>query len=95
MAERIGRRSRLQPSPGSVTLAAMTHYTRADLHMADRHIAEGEAHVGRQQELITRLRGQALPTEEAEKLLGIFDSAMVQHRVHRAAIIKALEACGL
>ena len=73
----------------------MTHYTQADVDMADRHIAEGEQHIVRQDELLSRLRMQCLPTEEAEKLLAILNSTMVGHRTHRAAIIEALKAAGL
>jgi len=34
----------------------MTHYTLADLDMADRHIAEGEGHIARQEVLMMGLR---------------------------------------
>lgn len=71
---------------------AMTHYTQADVEMADRHIAEGEQHILRQEELITRLRMQSLQTGEAEKLLAVFNSTMAEHRAHRAAIKEALRA---
>jgi len=70
----------------------MTHYTQADVDMADRHIAEGERHIAQQEELLTRLRMQAHPTEEAENLLDLFNSTMVEHRAHRAAIVEALKA---
>ena len=72
----------------------MTHYTQADVDMADRHIAEGERHIVQQEELVTRLRMQALPTEEAENLLDLFNSTMVEHHAHRAAILEALNASG-
>ncbi|MBB5712521.1 hypothetical protein [Sphingomonas xinjiangensis] len=70
----------------------MTQYTQADVDMADRHIAQGERHIAQQEELITRLRVQAHSTQEAENLLALFNSTMVEHRAHRAAIIEALEA---
>lgn len=70
----------------------MTHYTQSDVDMADRHIAEGERHIAQQEVLLTRLCGLALPTEEAEELLETLNATMIEHRAHRAAIIKALEA---
>lgn len=73
----------------------MTHYTQADLEMADRHIAEGECHIVQQEALITRLRMHALSTEEAEKLLALFNSTQTGHRAHRVAIAAALEADAL
>lgn len=69
----------------------MTHYTAADLAMADRHIAEGEAHIIRQEELLTSLRRDGLPTGEAETLLRLFNETQVEHRVHRNAIASALD----
>jgi len=57
----------------------MTHYTRADLEMADRHIEEGERHIVNQEILITKLRLQDLPVEEAEALLAILNSTQVEH----------------
>ena len=76
-------------------LEKMTQYTHADLEMADRHIALGEQHIAGQEVLLTRLRMQASPTEEAEDLLSIFNATQVEHRTHRAAIVAALEAAGV
>jgi len=73
----------------------MTHYTRADLDMADRHIEEGERHIVNQEILITKLRFQDLPVEEAEALLAILNSTQVEHHAHRHAIAEALKANGL
>ena len=78
-----------------IHIVVVTHYTQADVDMADRHIAEGEQHIVRQEELLSRLRMQSLPTSEAEKLLAIFNATMVEHRTHRVAIIEALKADGL
>ena len=72
-------------------IVGMTHYTRADLDMADRHIAEGECHIAQQEGIVTRLRALSLPAESAEKLLGLYNSIMVEHRIHRAAIADALD----
>lgn len=72
----------------------MTHYTRADLETAERHVAQGEQHVARQEELLTVMRTRAQPTESAEALLTLFNSTLVEHRAHRDAIAKALDARG-
>lgn len=71
----------------------MTHYTRADLEMADRHIAESERHILDQEALLT-LRTQAAPTGEAEKASALFKSTQTEHLAHRTAIAAALKACG-
>ena len=73
----------------------MTHYTRADLEMADRHILQGEHHIVQQEELLTRLRAQGQATDSAEALLALFNSTLAEHRAHRGAIAEALEAHGL
>lgn len=72
----------------------MTHYTAADLAMADRHIAEGEAHIVEQEQRLTDLEMQGLPTKEAERLLTLLNETQVEHRNHREAIATALEAAG-
>ena len=69
----------------------MTQYTVSDLAMADRHIAEGEAHIVRQEKLLTVLRLRNQPIEEAETLLRLFNETQAEHRAHREAIAKALE----
>ena len=72
----------------------MTHYTRADLEMADRHIAQGERHIVQQEQLVTSLRLKQLPTAAAEAQLVTLNATLVQHRAHRAAIAEALNATG-
>jgi len=72
----------------------MTHYTRADLDMADRHIAEGEAHILRQEKIVTRLHSNGAPTGEAENLLRLLNETQAEHRRHRRAIVEALEGTG-
>lgn len=62
-------------------------HTETDLQMADRHIAEGERHVVQQEELITRLRAQGLPTGQAEEFLAEFQSTLNRHRAHRATMV--------
>ena len=73
----------------------MTHYTRADLDMADRHIAQGEGHILRQEALLTGMRSRGQSVDSAETLLALFNSTQISHITHRAAIARALEAEGL
>ena len=72
-------------------LYGVTHYTAADLAIADRHIAEGEAHILRQEELLSSLLRDGLPTAEAEARLRLFNETQVEHRAHRDAIASALD----
>jgi hypothetical protein len=65
-------------------------YSAADLQMIDDHIAQGERHVVRQEELITRLRSHGLPTDAAEQLLVDFRLLLQQHWEHRALVAKDL-----
>lgn len=73
----------------------MTHYTQADVEMADRHIAEGEVHIANQKALLARLRLQSLPTEDAENMLDLLNSIMVEHYAHRTAILVALGSASI
>jgi hypothetical protein len=59
--------------------------------MIDDHIAQGERHVIRQEELITRLRSLGLPTEAAEQLLVDFRTLLQQHWDHRALVVSDLD----
>jgi hypothetical protein len=67
-------------------------YTAADLQMIDDHIAQGERHVIRQEELITRLRERGLPTAAAEELLADFRALLHQHWEHRTLVANELGA---
>jgi hypothetical protein len=58
-------------------------FSSADLRMVDDHIAQGERHVTRQEELIAWLKSRGHPTETAEQLLVEFQSTLMQHRAHR------------
>lgn len=69
----------------------MTQYTRADLALADRHIAEGGQRIARQEILLASLYLNGSPTTEAEKLLRLLNEAQVGHSKHRDAIAAALE----
>lgn len=68
----------------------MTHYTQADLAMAERHIAQGELHIVRQEELLTGLQARRHSTAAAEALLAMFNATLVEHRSHRDAIAVAI-----
>ena len=65
-------------------------YTMADLELVDGHIAQGERHIIRQEQLISRLRERSLPTEEAEKLLNQFQDSLREHRAHRDIMWESL-----
>ena len=64
--------------------------TVAELRMVEDHVAQGERHLIRQEELISRLRSRGLPTGEAEALLACFRETLHEHREHRDRICKAL-----
>jgi hypothetical protein len=57
---------------------------RSDNHlaMAQRFIAEGEARVKKQMQLIARLRASGHPTHEAEALLAEHKRALLRLRNH-------------
>jgi hypothetical protein len=65
-------------------------YTAADLEMVQHHVAQGELHIVRQEELISRLRSHGLPTAAAEDLLEEFRATLRQHRDHLAIIAKSM-----
>lgn len=58
-------------------------FSAADLKMVDDHIAQGERHVTRQEEIIAWLESRGHPTEAAERLLVEFQATLVQHKAHR------------
>jgi hypothetical protein len=62
-------------------------FSPADLRMVDDHIAQGERHVTRQEELIAWLRSRGHPTDQAEQLLTEFQSTLIQHRAHRELML--------
>lgn len=69
-----------------VVSLAMT-FSAADLKMVDDHIAQGEQHVSRQEELIDWLKSRGHPTDLAEQLLAAFRSTLIQHRAHREVML--------
>jgi hypothetical protein len=66
-------------------------FTAANLQMVDDHIAQGERHIALQHELIARLKGHGLPTNEAERLLTEFESTLALHRAHRDLMLQDME----
>jgi hypothetical protein len=56
----------------------------AELQMVEDHIAQGERHVARQEDLLKWMKGRGLPTDEAESLLEEFRATLLQHCEHRA-----------
>ena len=69
--------------PPSKVLFKSMAFSAADLKMVDDHIALGERHVSRQEELIAWLRSRGHPTDAAEELLVEFQATLVQHKAHR------------
>jgi hypothetical protein len=60
----------------------------AELQMVEDHIAQGERHVTRQEDLLKWMKGRGLPTDEAEDLLEEFKATLLQHREHRARMLR-------
>lgn len=65
-------------------------YTKADLDMANRHIAEAERHILRQEELLTGLRARHADTTLAEELLAEFQITLRNYRDDRDMIAAQL-----
>ena len=65
-------------------------FTQADLDMAELHIAQGERHVARQEEILTELRLAGGDTTLAESLLGEFHASLRMHREDRDRIAAEL-----
>ena len=63
-------------------------FSAADLQMVDDHIAQGERHVTRQEEIVAWLRSRGHPTDMAEQLLCDFRSTLLQHRAHREVMMR-------
>jgi len=67
-------------------------YTKADLEMAERHIAQGKRHIREQVDRIELLRSGGHATEKAEDLLRLFLDTLAQHERHRDLISEELKA---
>jgi hypothetical protein len=68
----------------------MISYTLADLKEVDWHIARGEQHILRQEEIVASLRAHSAEVVEAERLLGLFHELQQEHYAHRDVIAAAL-----
>jgi hypothetical protein len=66
----------------------------AQLVVADRHIAEGEARLARQREMIEELRRDGHDTDRAEALLAAFARSLETWRTHRNAIAGSVKWAG-
>lgn len=51
-------------------------YSKYDLEMARRHVAQGERHIVDQERIISALRLHGAPVELAEKLLDDFNTTL-------------------
>jgi hypothetical protein len=70
-------------------------FTAADLQMVDDHIAQGERHITRQEEIVAWLQSRGHPTEMAEDLLTEFEATLAQHREHRELMLLEKKDDGL
>jgi two-component system chemotaxis response regulator CheB len=57
-----------------------------ELQMVQRHIREGEAHVQRQREIVTKMWERGAPTDLAVSLLEAFQGTLRQHIAHLVRI---------
>lgn len=60
------------------------------LVLADRHIAEGEARIIRQADLVERLGASGASTEAAEDFLDLLRHTLIGWRAHRELIVATL-----
>jgi hypothetical protein len=54
----------------------------SELEMAQRHVREGHAIVGRQVALVARLEEKGLRTEEARRVLELLTECLAEHQKH-------------
>jgi hypothetical protein len=57
-----------------------------ELQMVQRHVREGEAHVQRQSEIVTKMWERGAPTDMAVTLLEAFQEILCQHKAHLGRI---------
>jgi hypothetical protein len=62
-----------------------------ELQMADRHIAEGRAHIEKQMAIIAKLERDGHDSALAKELLATLRTALKMHEDHREHIIRELE----
>jgi hypothetical protein len=58
-----------------------------ELQMVRRHVRQGEVHIARQRDIITRLHDGGNDTGAAEDLLALFERTLVAHRAHLARLL--------
>lgn len=63
---------------------------RGHLARAERDIAEGEARISRQAELVARLQAEGQRTEDAEALLRNFRETLQAWKAHRGLILRVI-----
>jgi hypothetical protein len=59
-----------------------------ELEMIRRHIAVGERNVSAQRQRIAQMKLREQPTDEAERLLVIFEDSLGQHQEHLARYLQ-------
>ena len=59
-----------------------------ELEMIRRHIAVGERNVAAQRRRIAQLQLREQPTDEADRLLVLFEDSLAQHREHLARYLQ-------
>ncbi|HEV2549835.1 MAG TPA: hypothetical protein VGU20_21160 [Stellaceae bacterium] len=64
------------------------------LQRAKEHVAQGERHIRRQQEIIQQLQDHGHDTELARELLATFEQLQVSHLADRDRFAKMLEKLG-
>lgn len=86
---RIVKRRRLGARPMDLSPRDELH---RELEQADRHIAEGRAHIANQTALIAELERDGHDTASAKELLATLHQSQQMHEDHRALIVRELKA---
>ena len=63
----------------------MTRF-ETDLQMTERHVREGEVQLAQQRHILSWLADHHYATDEAERLLAIFEDIQQMHREHYARL---------
>ncbi len=66
---------------------------RAELAVADRHVAECQGRIARQVELVRELENDGHDTKEAENLLQVTKEGLPAIEAHRQHIVRELSPC--
>jgi hypothetical protein len=65
-------------------------FERGDLVRADKHISEGLARLGRQEDALAVLRANGGPFPEAEQLYSLTSSTLTEWQRHRVLIVERI-----